>query len=172
MGGVGKNLTVFVPARESVLRHWAANKFNILTTGVPLINGPGPKPSGRLQIAIYRQLIPVAPISPSQNLAVMVPGTYYDSGTLTTLQQFSSVSFADTLQLGGSYWIVVRFSDLTASGINVYQFNYNGWTLVDVNLYASIMTDTTSTGALPATYLTTNIVPCPNNYPYVRADFS
>ena len=175
LGGNHTDWTVFIPVRPT-LRHWKANQYNLNTRGLGLLGDPGdPIPTGRLQIAVYCSLIGVGPLSTGGTpFADMVSGSYYDSGTLTgvtapiTIPNFPSEVFA----LGGAYWIIIRFSDLTPSGSGVYQFPYSGWTISDVNLIAALLDDVTSTGNLPATYTNTaNLRTLANNFPFLKANY-
>lgn len=139
---------------------------------MPLIVDPRePFPTGRIQIAVYRSLIPTSPVGIGVPWAVQIPSTLYDTTTVGPLDVIAP-DFEDTLQLGGSYWIVIRVTNATESGPNIYQWALSaGWTLADVNLWHQIYEDNANTGALPATYTYVGIVPCTGDYPWIRCDY-
>lgn len=170
LGGIGEQYTWFIPCRPT-LRHWRTNQYNFNITGLPnIVDLP---PTGRFQVAIYRSYAPFNVIATAGNtFAVMVPGTYFDSGTQGGVYVATTADFDDTLALGGFYWIVMRFEDTTKLGSSSYQWAYLGFTLDDANLRGNIFQDTTSTGVLPSTYVTTNITAVANNYPWARADYT
>lgn len=173
LGGTGEDITYFIPCKDT-MQHWLINNYNFaMLRGLPLIDDPmDPLPQGRLQIAIYRSIVNLTPIAVGSNFAQMVPGTYFDSGVLPPVPiAFAPISFADVFSLGGMFWIVIRFSDVTlAGGINTYQFAYQGWTVSDANLTHTLLQDAVGTGALPQTYAYTNVVPV-INYPWIRSDY-
>ena len=163
--------TWFIPCRDT-LRHWTGNKYNFNITMARFIVDPRqPAPKGRIQVAVYRSDIPIFPFPAGVNFATQLPSTYSDTGFNIIVATTTSLNFPfDTLALGGSYWIVVRLS-VENIPINLLTISYLGWNLSDVNLPFNILQDTTSTGNLPTTYATNNVVVCTGPYPYVRCDF-
>lgn len=172
LGGAQDSFMWIIPVRPT-LRHWKANQYNLSFTGLPLIDdGFAPKPLGRLQIAVYRSIKTLYPTPVGINVAELVPGSLYDSGTLGVPTTITVPDFDETVfALGGSYWIVIKVDDITPSGINKYQWGYWGWTVSDANLYHTIFQNTAVLpGNLPTLLNNLNWAPG-SNYPYVRADY-
>jgi len=104
--------------------------------------------------------------------AEMVPGTYYDTGSTGSPINLTMVDFDEVLVLGGSYWIVVRLEDTTASGLSSTIFAMSGFTIADSNCTSSFLEDTSDTisGSLPTSYNWLTVGTMTAEFPWIRAD--
>lgn len=168
--GAGEVKTYFIRVRPT-MRWWKCNRYNLNITGLGVtVNPRDPKPSGRVQIAVYRSVLPIPPAAVGLTFAEMIPGTLYDTGSIPIITLTTpKITFPDEV-LGGCFWIAIRVQDTTLSGANFMMFNSFGWTIADANIASTLLQDTTSTGNLPTSYAYTNIAYMTAEFPWVRMD--